>query len=252
MPSNRRITSRELEQRLSPEQLNLSHKLEVYKSFSSEFASAVFDHGSIVIGTGSKYRAMEDQSRKDSGEMNTQMYVDYFEHDSRNKQADALPAGSHLRDVIGHLGGAHVIVSDTSLINEHDFYVYCFSYECSESVAQSFKQDADCVAKISNIWSLAETLVECHHSLVGMQYCIYSVIYTERLRTKSGSNPHPFDAPFEKDPIFSPNKEGRVVFYKVNPATNRPIVYRETLPIPAPFEHPSVRRFFSRYPMPIA
>lgn len=250
MPSTHRITSIELEQRLSPEQMNLSHQLEVYKFFSAEFAPLIFERGSIVVGTGAKYRAMEDASRGDAGEMTTQMHVEHFEHDLQNKQAAALPSRSHLRDFIKHFGGSKVIIRNLSITNEYDFYVYCFSYACSKSVAESFKQDANCVAKISDIWLLAETLVECHPNLLGMQYCIYPVIYTERVRSQSESNPHPLDAPFEKNPIFLPNEEGRIVFYKVDPATNYPMVFRETLPIPKPFEHPRVRELFSRYPMP--
>lgn len=227
----------------------------VYKFLHSPAEIPILKYGSILIGTAGKYWSIDNAALQDSldGQTATQIDELRFEHGmSVNHLINPTsPFYNFARSIVGPVAHGDKWFSGFEAVSKHDFYMYSFSYECTQSVTASFSLNPfDWVAEISDIYGLAETLVRIHPQLVGLYYCILPMTYRSIFRMPNEIHPDPLQSMFEKDNSFASNKEGRIVFFKFEPPDR--IEYSQIqLLIPKPFSSPEVRKWFGKGIMPV-
>ncbi len=256
MRTEKLIRSRRMEANLSEEDRQRIEQRRVYKFYHSSAETPVLGSGSILVGTAGKYWAIDNIALRDTLDGQTATRVDdfTFEH---GMPVDHLvdptsPFHGFARTFIGSVAHGDIQFSGFDFVSKHDFYMYSFSYECTQSVVKSFASDPfDWVAEISDIYGLAETLAQIHPQLIGLYYCILPMTYRDIYRTPGETHPDPLQSMFEKDSSFASNKEGRIVFFEFEPPGR--IGYSLVqLPIPKPFASLEIRKWFSRGHMPTA
>lgn len=136
-------------------------------------------------------------------------------------------------------GQFDLVLEGIEFCEEFDFYVYCFSYECSSEVLDSFCPGPpfDRVARIVDIGELAKAISSFHPQLRGYDYVISPTVYTNnRKRDLHEPNPPYITQAFEKPLEFAGNKEGRIVFFRKE---DEPINVLPPLP---DFPYPAIRK----------
>jgi hypothetical protein len=209
-----------------------------FKFYHSEHENRFFGKPSIKIGTLSEYREVEKQTIKDVAEGLSRTYI----------------RGTHTPLTIHPESNAHKfvtrgpasIIADSVFEQKFDFYVYCFSYECNLGVLNSFEDDNpyDAVVQILDLYGLAEIITAFHPVLRGWRWICAPVIYKPRTRGADDPGAGPYVQSLEKDPWFSANAEGRIIF---TDGQRRIPPQRPPLP---PWQHPALDGFYRRVPLP--
>jgi hypothetical protein len=210
-----------------------------YKFYHSKDDAYFFAKPSIKIGTLSEYRQMEKQTTKDEAEGRSRLYI------AGSHQLSTVHPTSRLHKYISVGPGS--TIGDSVFESNFDFYTYCFSYKCSLGVLKSFndKEPYDAVVQIRDPYGLAELITALHPVLRGWAWICAPVSYKQRTRGADDPGTGPFLEALEKDPSYSPNIEGRIIF------TDRNRRIAPQLPPLPPWQHPALAGFYSRVALPL-
>ena len=255
--TTRYIHLRQVTEQLTPQQKLLQVKQDVFKYYMRDAEQFILEQGSIRIGTLQKYRTIENTALCDEQEglriARAEDIVFWSGQAVTDKVSTTSPMFSWVKSNIGNFAQGDISISGIEFIEQMDFYIYSFSYECTPSVVKSFSDmPFDCVAKIGSIHGLAELLVKIHPNLKGLFYAISPVVYRDRYRSPSDDHPSPLVEAFEKDCKFSANQEGRIVFFEFNPATRAVKYDLRAIAIPDDFSSPLIKTWFQKWSMPTA
>ena len=135
----------------------------VYKFHHSQHCKSIFENGTIKIGRSSDYRSIEKETLKDAYEG-----VEWTGfHDHKATKLSDLDRRSGVHRV---LSGAGSLQALSVMAVNADLYIYCFSYENSKKVLESFRDEEpyDSVAVCADIFSVAEIVCE-HHPLLSVR-----------------------------------------------------------------------------------
>ena len=215
----------------------------MFKFYHSEDERFLLDQASIRIRPLSFYRRHENAALQDDCEG---MSI------SRPSRGLFFPGGGwgsgdlelHPENLAARVGRQmarqfDVVLEGIEYREEFDYYVYCFSYECSSEVLDSFWHGPpfDRVARIVDVWELAETISSFHPQLRGYDYVISPTIYRKRERDLHEPNPSYIAQAFEKPLAFEGNKEGRIVFFREDEPINV-----SGLPLFSDFPYPAIKK----------
>ena len=206
----------------------------VYKFCEKQHVSGMVNDGVVKIGTLWDFRKHESASTRDQSEgleMSRLAGTTLF---------DALPATSIAHELFSIASGSNFIMTNTGFSRDYNCYAFCFSYELSASVAQSFSYDA--VVEISDIYLFAQKIIELHSQFKGWGYMCGPVSYAKATLSARLPAREELLSAFEKDVSFKENKEGRVIFLP-------PRHYPDELK-PFIFQHRKLRRLLVGRPFP--
>lgn len=255
--TTRNVTFRHVDEQLTDQQRAKRQQREVFKFYHQPAEAAILKQGSIRLGTLQKFRAIENPALADRNEgvRIARAQKTFFRAGAPIEEAvhPTSPMHSWAKDFVGDYARGDIIVDNIEFFEDVDFYSYSFSYSCSESVVRSFDaQPYDCVAKIHDIYALAETLIAIHPLLKGLYYSISPVIYRERFRSPSVEHPAPIIEAFEKNLSYAGNEEGRIVFFEFDVARNGLVYDKRPIAIPEDFADSRIKALFSTGKMPTA
>jgi hypothetical protein len=182
----------------------------VYKFHHTKHSDSFYRDGKIKIGTLSGYRAIENSALKDQSEG---LDITGIPQGTKVAYSD-IHSDSGFRRLFNSQA-QHVFFENLTVITApEDLYVYCFSYECSRDVLQSFdgNDPLDRVACCVDIFAVADLVCEYHPILRGFSYLCLPVVYRPCVRGASEPSADLLESCFEKPREFSANKEGRIVF----------------------------------------
>ena len=192
-----------------------------FKYHHSRYSSSLYCiKPTIRIGTLSSYRTIEKSSLRDHKEGITETFI------GNNVRSDQIHEKNALFSAFCFPKGARFKVENTTIFEEYDFYVFCFSYIISSESYLSFTDDEpyDAVATILDLFRLAEVITAFHPVLTGWFWECLPVTYCKKRRFHGEAAPEPLDVAFEKDLKFEPNFEGRIVFVRPNLSTDRKLI----------------------------
>lgn len=205
-----------------------------YKFHQKEHSQFIFGDGSIKIGTLEEYRNHEKSTIKDQWDG-----VEVIDLDDVRSQ-DIHPE-SYARQIFN--GAGRMRFKNVRIVaSKQNFYVYCFSYSCDIDTLNSFLDEApyDAVAQCQDIFQLADIVCEYHPILRGSRYLCLPIIYREKFVGASEPRSEPLRTAFEKLSYYSPNQEGRIVFFPPSGVV-QPI---------GPWAHPRLKKLFVPYSLP--
>lgn len=215
-----------------------------FKFHHSKDSRFIFEIGSIKIGTLDEYRSIEKDTLRDENEgielvsapENDIISYDQI-HDTSIMRHFFIPDSGADESTIQFQG-----ISVQGMI--YNFYCYCFSYDCTLSVLNSFidENSYNAVAEIINIEELAQFICNNHPVLRGFGYLYLPINYRTTPRTPRDPRAHPGEVAFEKDARFEDNKEGRLIFVPMNGEK-----MQGSLP---PWVHPELKQFFRQRELP--
>lgn len=210
-----------------------------YKFHHAEDGKYIYKDGTIKIGRLSDFRSMEKDTLRDEYEG---LEWTGFHNDRPTRLSEVDPRSSVRKVIIGN--DTTTIQALSIIVPSEDLYAYCFSYECSKSVAASFHDEVpyDSVAVCSDVFAVADLVCRYHPVLRGSRYLCLPVTYRERLHMADEPYASPREQAFEKPLKFEDNLEGRIVF--IPPPSSRE---RPALP---PWRHPALLRLFRPHTMP--
>jgi len=198
--------------------------------------------GTIKIGRLSDYREIERTALRDQDEgvSVVSMETDVLMSQSKFHQDSIARKVCPMNNADETIRFANVLFR----LEHPDLYLYCFYYECSNEVLESFinEKPYDDVAICLDIFSVAEIVCKYHPFLRGSRYLCLPVIYRERHRSPSEASSLPTEEVFEKPTRFQANKKGRIVFFSPASQKDRPAL--------GLWQHPELAKLFRSYPMP--
>jgi hypothetical protein len=215
-----------------------------FKFHHSKDSKYFFEIGSIKIGTLSEYRNIEKSTLRDENEgierisiPNNDIVIYDQIHDTSIMRDLFVPSEGADTSTITFQG-----ISIQGLI--HEFYCYCFSYECTSHVLHSFMDDDpyDAVAEVTDIEALAQFICNHHPVLRGFGYLYLPIHYRITPRTPRDPRAHASEVAFEKDAQFQNNKEGRLIFVPMNGEKMQGSL--------SPWVHPGLKQFFRKRDLP--
>jgi hypothetical protein len=212
-----------------------------YKFFHSRDQKLIFEELTIKIGRTRQFRVIEKATLQDRNEGTSITGYD----DQPVRLRDIHP--SHAIHSILPASGAGLdsTIQAFSVVQEQpDVFAYCFTYERTKAVVDSFMDDDpfDSVAEIPDVFALADFLVAENPVLRGMRYWCLPAIYRNVSRDYHEPAATFPETLFEKDLNFSENKEGRIVFI---PTRNF-----DPKPLEKPWHHPGLKKLIRPCLMP--
>lgn len=219
-----------------------------FKFLHSAHTQSVLTRGSLKIGRLSEYRVHEKDAIRDQYDGTETLRHDHIDPITMS-MVHKTSIFRQMFQVIGDApeGKESTFKGGTFVGPSYDAYLYCFSYECSSMVLESFVDSSpyDAVLECTDIDSLAKIVVERHPNLKGHRYIYAPVIYRAQPLTALDARPHVIETIFEKDAQYKGNVEGRIVF--VHPSGD---LHRGELPPLDIWEHRPIARLFRSSQMP--
>jgi hypothetical protein len=168
-------------------------------------------HGCIKIGSLSAFRNLESASLADSSEgtvvamQRGTITADMIPENSVMRRVFNVPSDAHPEAVTFAADGAQFIAN-------FDFPVFCFSYEKTLASLASIADTTNCydaVVEITNLRAFADIIAK----RLNTSYLCLPVHYCNPIRDALENGPSEIQRAFEKPLSFSPNAEGRIVFF---------------------------------------
>lgn len=156
---NRHLVMPGLTARMTPEQVRLLFRRQVFKFYHAKDSHSVIDQATVRIGTLQGYRKIENPALRDDSEGVSSSRPSrglFFQGGGKSPDPELHPQSLMTRVGAQWASRFDVVIGGSFEFAElFDFYVYCFSYECSVSVAKSFNPPFDSVARIDDVFAFA-------------------------------------------------------------------------------------------------
>lgn len=179
---------------------------QIFKFTEKQYADKMLYRGLVKIGSLYEFRNHESSFTRDPSEGLDRTDIEFVENFSKFAPESTFKSFINLEVEGGML-------LDCSLVSElADQYVYCFSYKCTQSAAETL--DYDSVVEISDVYLFAERIVQHCPALYGYGYFVAPVRYCNRQRSPHAPARNPVCSVFEKGLEFQGNAEGRIFFVK--------------------------------------
>ncbi len=205
-----------------------------FKFHHTDISDAIYRTGSIRIRRLRDFGTMEKSSLNDVSEGLEQAW----------SGSDSISVADIHPTNVAHrtIGGTGTITNVFVGVEQPDVYAYCFSWECTAEVLQSFDDNRpfDAVAHCTDLHAVARIVCAEHPTLRGSSYWCLPVVYRNRLRGFGEASASSEANPFEKDSRFTPNEEGRIVFVPPQPIREHVEIWRSS----------KLAALFRPYPMP--